>query len=42
MGFWGFGVTKILRNTYGGSCQMLTFAYRGGGRGVKNPQNLLT
>ena len=26
----------------GGSCQMLTIDDRGGGRGVKNPQNLLT
>ena len=40
--FWGGGVTKILRNTYGGSCQMLTFDDKGGGRGVKNPQNTLT
>ena len=38
----GGGVTKTLRNTYGGSCQMLTFDDKGGGRGVGNPQNTLT
>ena len=26
----------------GGSCQMLTIDDKGGGRGVKNPKNLLT
>ena len=36
------GVSKILRNTNGGSCQMLTIDDKGGGRGVKNPKNLLT
>ena len=40
--FEGGGGTKILRNTYGGSRQMLTFDDKGGGRGVKNPKNMLT
>ena len=38
----GGGVSKSLRNTNGGSCQMLTIDYKGGGRGVKIPKNLLT
>ena len=38
----GGGVSKTLRNTNGGSCQMLTIDDKGGGRGVKNPKNLLT
>ena len=38
----GERVSKILRNTNEGSCQMLTIDDKGGGRGVKNHKNLLT
>jgi hypothetical protein len=38
---WGGGVTKILRNTYGGSCQMLTFDDKGGWGGLKTPKTRL-
>ena len=42
MTFWyggGVGVKKTLRNTNGGSCQMLTFDDKGGGS--KNPKTCL-
>ena len=35
------GGTKILRNTYGGSRQMLTFDDKRGGRGSKIPKYCL-
>ena len=41
--FWGVGgFLKILRNSQGGSWQMLTSAYKVGGCGKKKDKNMLT